>query len=221
MKLFSKNGEELDLTNYKYLDKGEDGEIYIDGNTALKLYYLHERHAQLTKKMFNILKNQKIPNIVKLHEYLYTNDRFFTRLFSFDAYTMDYINGKPKEFISFDKKIIIEMLKSLEQTLQLLTDCRIVLHDVHPKNLIITENGMTIIDLDRFYFLKLASKKTIYRLNKLELLNCINSTILKEVNKSGITTSIPLFTIDDNLSFLENTSKGMDEKFEKILSLKK
>ncbi len=29
MKLFSKNGEELDLTNYKYLDKGEDGEIYI------------------------------------------------------------------------------------------------------------------------------------------------------------------------------------------------
>ena len=222
MKLFSKTGEELDLSNFKYLTEGEDGKIYVDGKTVLKLYHFYLDYSRrLRRRIFDIIKDKSIPNIVRLDDYFYTNTSFFSRIFPFDAYTMDYISAENKKIIDFKKKDLIEIFKSLEQTLEILTDNRIVLHDVHPKNIIISENGITIIDIDRFYFMRLSSKKTIYKLNKLELLNCINSTILSEIKKDNPVTNFQLFTSDDNDSFFESTSHDIEnEKFEKILTKK-
>jgi hypothetical protein len=222
MILYSKSKEKLDTSSFVYFDEGSCATVYKKNNTLLKVYGTGCNYRVIIeRKLFNFLKEKNISNIVKLYDYYYYFPDFFSRLIAVDAYTMQLVSNDHTKFIDFNRTDIIDILKSLEETINILTDNRIIMYDVHPRNIITNKNGITIIDPDRFYFSMFSSKKKIYKLNKCELMGCLNKVFLKELANFD-SFKLPSFIYDDSLSFFDNINNSLNtDEFQKILSLKK
>ena len=180
----SKEGCALSSSNFMYYDKGNCSRIYkflSENDVLLKVYnYDFNVRFRLSKNMFEYLKESNLPCVVPLYDYFYlTSSLIFQLLGGMDAYSMKEVSGESMRFIDYDRKQLIEIMKCLEKTLIVLSKKKIILRDMHPKNVILTDNGLTIIDCDQF-MPSSSSESICYSLNKINVLNCINRIIDSE-----------------------------------------
>lgn len=211
MAFYSENNEIFDCKDFTYFDEGMCSKVYRSGDVLFKCYNIDCNHRlRLQKKMFMIIKNLNAPNLVKLYDFFYMFNSAVLKLLCIDAYTMELVNDDKIKLIDCDRKFLIEILKELEETLNILCDNKVVLCDVHYKNIIINNNGITIIDPDQFYFSKFSSKREIYKLNKSEILRCLNNILISELMENDNCYVVSLITSHYNSSLIRDVISSLN-----------
>ena len=194
MFLYSNEHEPLDVSGFKLINEGNCALIYTNGEIALKIYRFDCKYGNIMSKgMFELLKLLNIPGLVKLHKYYNNYNGLFSRIFPMDAYSMDFIQDEHTDITNCDREFLVFCLKKLEETLICLSDNNVFLHDVHCHNIIINDNGVTIVDPDKFWHSKNASWGNVYEHNKREMLYCLNHIIHRMCNEFNL----DVISIDD------------------------
>ena len=212
MILYSENNQTTNSQYFKYLDKGNCSTISKHGKIVLKIYNIDcKTMYRLRKPMFKQLKKLDDPNIVRLRNTYYHYKSAAYKLSSIDAYTMNYVEILPQKITELDRKQLLELSLSLEETLRRLSENKIVLRDVHLKNIVVNPDRIVILDPDMFYTLKTKSKSNIYRLNKNVLLFALNSIIEYETIEDEDRLIAPFFTNNIKQPFYENIKDTLTE----------
>lgn len=183
MEFYNKKNKPLIFEGFDLFTKGGCAYIYKRDDILLKVYDLNCKYRYyMSRKMFELLKKNDIPNLVKLYDYFRI---FRSRILPMDAYTMKYVGGNNVKLIKADREYLSDIGNQLDETIIRLTDKKIVIFDAQCDNILFKENGVTIIDPDQFVHKKLATKKAIYNFNKMQALSYIRDTITREMNSSG------------------------------------
>lgn len=181
MGLYSSDNNLLKTQDFSYYASGKFSNIYKKDDILLKIYNIDCGYRYIiSNKLFNFLKKKEIANLVKLFQSYHRYTDFYFKFLRADAYTMGYVNDKKIKLIDMDKEYLNDVLAMLEETLEELSENKILIEDSHRGNILFTEGGVTILDPDQFIIMKLLSKKSIYEHNKKKILFAINDTLLNE-----------------------------------------
>ncbi len=201
--LYRKDGTSFDTTEFKYyeVDKqntGNKSKLFLCDDTLIKLYNIDARTVyRINISMFNLLKKLNDKNLVKLREYFYSVNSKLYKLFSIDAYTMDFIKKRDEKLINIERKEFLELIKSLDETLNRISEKGIIIEDMKPCHLIPTDNGITIIDPDMFHRTIIHSKDYVYDLNKTRILTALNALLYGEFDEDDYYKIEPVFFTND------------------------
>ena len=181
MALYNKFGEELNMNKFYESDvagnRSEDFRegkkvvksiLYEDGNgTILKVFTTNDVGKKIigddvfNTKTFKAIKEINNPSIVKLYDYYYNSDLGH----EIDAYSMEKVNAKKIDLISEDKAILLCHLDDLQKLANELANKGIRMQDPNGANLLFSNKGPVVVDLD-YYF-----KHSIYSKNELRIWN--------------------------------------------------
>ena len=187
MILYTKKNIELDTSDYEYISHGNCANIFRKKNEALKIYLNECKDIyRLKKGIFKLIKKLNDPNIVKLYEYYYKMSYNIYKVGSMDAYSMDYIENEQYNLIELEKKQLIDMVKSLDETIQKLSNKGIVLRDMKKDHLLLTNNRFLLIDPDMFYHSIILSRDNIYHVNKNYIISILNKIMYDEMNEGKL-----------------------------------
>ncbi len=164
------------IESYLYLSEGKNAKVFVYKDNLLKLYkYDCTYKSMISKSMFKTLKEIENKNFVDLGEIVYREKE---RLF-IDGYTMKKVDGDKIDLIEADTEYFLEMMHCLDNLADEFTRKRIIMYDTHEKNIIFTENNVTVIDPDKF-FKSIRNKKNIFLINKLRIMEYINCTLMSD-----------------------------------------
>ncbi len=204
----------LSSNNFSYYDNGCCSYIYKfikQENILLKVYNIDfPGRYRLSKTTFDLLKSAKIPNIVELYDRFYMENNPFFKFLGIDAYSMKEVLGERIKLIDYDRKHLIEIMKSFEETLKKISKMKIQLCDMHKDNIILTSNGITIIDCDQFLY-SFFSRNNFYEINKISALNCLNTIIRSEFPLQSYNTFIDTTPYASCLDIVSQYINNMDE----------
>ena len=215
--LYRRDGTQLDTTKFtrfdvREADRGCKSELFRNGNTLLKMYNIDSANRyRISTKLFELLRKLNDKNVVKLREYFFGLNSSIYKLFSIDAYTMELIKRRQGKLIDADRKEILEIIESLDETVKRLSDARIVFEDMKRPHLIPTDNGITIIDPDMFFRTLLLSKDYVYDLNKAEILIALNSLLYSEFRSECLTMDPIFFQNKSNETIYEIVESQLQE----------
>lgn len=182
--LYDQFGNKIDITDYKYLDRGRCGEVYKKDEELLKLYYYDCKYRFIIgKKIFNMIKEINSPNIVELKDYYYKKNTHFHP--EIDAYTMNYIHRGNISLLTSSQEYIYKVLDQLLDVARTLSEKNICIFDAKNSNIIFNKRGAKIIDVDLFRFFKLLSKDTIYKRNVYEVYQYLSSKLEHDIKKDN------------------------------------
>lgn len=212
MILYSKDNKEIDTRSFRYIDSGNCSTVSKRGNIALKVYkYDCKSVFRLNKSMFKQLKKLDDPNLVRLRNIYYHYKASAYQFSSIDAYTMDYIKLLPQRITDLNRQQLLELFLSLDETLGRLSENKIILRDLHTKNIVINPDRIIILDPDMFYTLKTKSKSKIYTINKNIILFAINSMIEYETIENEDKLIAPFFSNNKKLSLYNEIKNTVTE----------
>lgn len=182
MTLYDKNGNLFDTS--KFVDSmvaGDRKKEINEGKKTIKSIFLEDPNETLlkiftvdndgdkvignhyiSKTTFDILKEVNNPNIVKLYDYYYFDN--FGK-YQIDAYTMEKVRSRKEDLLSEDKAILLDYLSDLQKLAKDLANKKIRMQDTNGANLIFTNVGPVVVDLDFYY------KKALIFKNELETEN--------------------------------------------------
>lgn len=119
-------------------------------------YFKKELQFSNHKKIVNneTLNNKRrkielIPEIKEFRDEIQILDLVYDENDNFIGYTMKIDELKTANKIS-NKKLKIEILKQLKQKVEMFNENDIYIGDFNPKNIVITDNGIKLCDLDNF-----------------------------------------------------------------------
>lgn len=182
--MYNHNGEEVDVKGFVFIDSGYNARIYKREDEVLKVYKSNCNFKNcMSRKVFNLIKESDVKNLVKLREYLYNNKSSYNKMLGIDAYTMDYVDGKRVKLLDASKEYIEKVSESLDETLEALSKLKLYILDTNSKNIIFTEDGVTIIDLDMYSKERILSKEYLKEFNKTQMMNYIRNTIKFEIRE--------------------------------------
>lgn len=183
MKLFGSNGV-IDTADFEFYNKGTCANIYKKDKLILKKYKLDCSYSSMiSTKVFQRLKENDIPHIVKLYDSYYNDISFLNRFLKMDAYTMKYAGEDIDSLLNSPSDYFLEMVLALEHILPLLTKTRILLNDMNAYNIIFSKDDVTIIDPDSFYISNFHSSSYILRNNQGALMEYVLSPLIREAWK--------------------------------------
>ena len=191
---YNKDNEEFDSSEYKYFSRGMCARVYKRDDILFKVYDLDCKYRlYLSKKMFKLLKELKIDNMVELIDFYH---QFKSKILPMDAYTMKYVGGKDVDILTASKEYIVDIANQLDETITQLSEHKIVMHDAHRENILFKENGVTIIDPDQFYTTRCLTEKAVYERNKvmaiLYLTDTITQKMREQLDDKSILYSVPI-----------------------------
>ncbi len=212
--MFTEDGEIIDFSDYEFIAEGQCAKIYKHDNEVLKVYkYDCSINYYFRKKVFKLLKDLNIPNLVKLYNYYYFHPGKISHLFSINAYTMEYVSKDNLDILNLTTDNLLKIVASLEETGKLLADSRIRIYDAHHSNIIFSEQGATIIDLDLFRIANLSSIKKLYLENLKQIFHYIESEISNQLSNNeyyGYWVVLPRFK--ENVPLLDQFASYYDEE---------
>ena len=212
------NGEKVIFDNYKEYTKGNCGYLYKKDNTILKIYTTSCKYNYyVTKKMFNLLKELNIPNIVTLYDYYYYNNApLFNHIIPPDAYTMKYIRDDNIDITKVSRDYLLETVNALEKTCIELSKNKILIGDAHHGNIIFNSNGVTLVDIDSYFTNNILTFKRIQLHNKKKILYFFRSKIEHDY-PTGKENMI-CYKINNIISNLYKNDSSLTYEFSKILT---
>lgn len=209
--LFSSKEERLDTQEFTYYGSGQFSNVYKHDDTILKIYKddIGIRNY-MSIRNFKFLRECDIPNFVKLIDYYHMFKGRIEKHLPMDAYTMEFVKDKKIELSDMSTEYLLDICKKLEETLEELSNKHILIEDAHEGNILFTENGVTIIDVDQFLHINLLTKRFIYQLNKEKIIKSINDTLIHEIYFNGfkgffkfITPSMKSSLTNDIMEYLK------------------
>ena len=229
MILYSKKNEELDTSEYEYFNHGNSYNIFRRDDKALKIYFNECRdYFRMRKATFKILKELNDSGIVKLDEYFYRSKNKLYQLGSIDAYTMEYISSQPFNFIDFEKKQFIELIRLLDKTIMNISNHGIALNDINKGNFVLTGDRLKIVDPEMFFKSSIRQRDYLYHANKTYILIQLTRIIRQEMNRTRtdgkIYPTVIVFNSDTSSTLTEIIERSFEEdnlKDEYLLKLKR
>ena len=211
MRYIDENGTKVkfDMKEFQFLNNGGCARVYHNNIQIFKRYYkATPNNLKLRKDVFNILKQIKSANFIKLYNSYYVEYNYKRINFNdeyLDAYTAEYYQKENIIPALINKDYLLENLKKLDDLFKLLSDNRIETNDVRVQNTILTKESIVIIDPD-FFEIHRNSKKEIRIWNKARLLNLVRDLLLKiELFKDYNTMEKMERWFDDNFDLNEIT----------------
>ena len=212
--MYSEDGEIVDFSDYEFIAEGQCARIYKHENEVLKIYkYDCNINFHLRKRLFKLLKDLDIPNLVNLYNNYYFHPGKFSHLLSMDAYTMEYVPKSDLDVLTLSTDYLLKIVSSLEETGKILAENKIRIFDAHHSNIILGDEGATIIDLDLFRIANLSSIKKIYLENLKQIFHYIESEIEHQLSNNeyhGCWGILPRFK--ENVPILEQFASYYDEE---------
>jgi len=189
---YTKNGN---LINYNYesnsIIMGTQGNIFKVGpSICLKEY----KESSLNKSIFDDVGtrfNQEMfdyfkysfnnPSFCELYDLLY-DEKLMTVL----GYTMKYYEKMIDNILTMPISYVLDNFSLIYDAITKLTEECIRVVDLHAGNIIVTENGMIIIDYDKYYYDNNTSKQTLDYINKCALMSAFAKIFKNSLEKLGI-----------------------------------
>ena len=181
---YTEDKKRYNLDTDNFIDEGEYGRVYLTSdNKCLKIFkqsISRKDKMSFDEDVFNIIRKLKPKNIYTLGDLYY--NKSLTRIL---GYLSEYYSKEDINILTMPVDYTFDNLCSLYDSFVLLSEYNIRISDTCPQNVILNNNGITIIDTD-FYYIdansnKLAIKKSnIYDLG--ELFSWIYMNSLKETD---------------------------------------
>ena len=181
---YTEDKKRYNLDTDNFIDEGEYGRVYLTSdNKCLKIFkqsISRKDKMSFDEDVFNIIRKLKPKNIYTLGDLYY--NKSLTRIL---GYLSEYYSKEDINILTMPVDYTFDSLCSLYNSFILLSEYNIHVSDACPQNVILNNNGITIIDTD-FYYIdansnKLAIKKSnIYDLG--ELFSWIYMNSLKETD---------------------------------------
>lgn len=181
---YTEDKKRYNLDTDNFIDEGEYGRVYLTSdNKCLKIFkqsISRKDKMSFDEDVFNIIRELKPKNIYTLGDLYY--NKSLTRIL---GYLSEYYSKEDINILTMPVDYTFDNLCSLYDSFVLLSEYNIRISDTCTQNVILNNNGITIIDTD-FYYIdansnKLAIKKSnIYDLG--ELFSWIYMNSLKETD---------------------------------------
>lgn len=181
---YTEDKKRYNLDTDNFIDEGEYGRVYLTSdNKCLKIFkqsISRKDKMSFDEDVFNIIRKLKPKNIYTLGDLYY--NKSLTRIL---GYLSEYYSKEDINILTMPVDYTFDNLCSLYDSFVLLSEYNIRISDTCQQNVILNNNGITIIDTD-FYYIdansnKLAIKKSnIYDLG--ELFSWIYMNSLKETD---------------------------------------
>ena len=212
--LYDKFNNEIEISNFKYYDEGMCAKIFKENNLILKVYKVDCSYRYiLSRRMFSMLQDLNLSNVVKLYNYYYLEYRKH-HILPMDAYSMEYVPGN-KSILNQDKNYLLNSMYILENTCLTLAKNKIEINDSHASNIIFNDMGATLIDVDIYSVNKLKSISKIFTHNKEEILNALKNRIKSEILEQELEVEYYKFLYLLNIDVMH---KSITEELDKILT---
>ena len=178
--LYDKNNEPLEISNFKYYNEGMCARVFKENELMLKIYKSDCSHRYiLSRKMFSILQELDLPNVVKLYNYYYLEYKKY-HISPIKAYSMESVPGD-NSILNKNKNNLLSALYALENTCLILAENKIEIQDSHTSNIIFNSQGATLIDVDTYSLNKLKTVNKIFTHNKEEILYALKRRIKRDI----------------------------------------
>ena len=181
---YTEDKKRYNLDTDNFIDEWEYGRVYLTSNNkCLKIFkqsISRKDKMSFDEDVFNIIRKLKPKNIYTLGDLYY--NKSLTRIL---GYLSEYYSKEDINILTMPVDYTFDNLCSLYDSFVLLSEYNIRISDTCSQNVILNNNGITIIDTD-FYYIdansnKLAIKKSnIYDLG--ELFSWIYMNSLKETD---------------------------------------
>ena len=146
------------------------GKVYaFDDYIFKKYFYSTEDKYRIHYEIFQILNSLCDRHLMEINELLIkkrkynlkisVEDNFKNR--SIDAYIAQYYKSDNSNILERNINFILEMLNEFETLIETISLEQILLVDIQPKNVIVQENNMVIIDWDQFFKVSYEYEKLI------------------------------------------------------------
>lgn len=211
MKYISDKGKIYDVKedSLTYLDHGLTANIYfMEDKRLLKRYYAYtSKLVKLDEDIFTLLKELNDPNIVKIHEMLFDEPSLYKT-----GYIMDYIKPDNVDYLTNISSIFLEHIHEIEKVVDRLSKERVRVMDLKNSNVVITNNGMIIIDPDKYrivdYDPTYANKDQILYL-AYSILNFSKSPSKDSLDRLSLLKMKQAIEIDESMSITSQLSKKL------------
>ena len=177
-----KKRHNLNINNF--IGEGSYGRVYLTSdNKCLKIFkesISRKDKMSFDEDAFNIIRELKPKNIYTLGDLYY--NRTLTRIL---GYLSEYYAKEDIDILTMPVDYTFDSLCSLYDSFTLLSKYKICVEDVTTLNVILNNNGMTIIDIDSYYKDNKNTEKSILKNNLYalgELFACIYINSLTEVD---------------------------------------
>lgn len=177
-----KKRHNLNINNF--IGEGEYGRVYLTSdNKCLKIFkesISRKDKMSLDEDVFNIIRELKPKNIYTLGDLYY--NKSLTRIL---GYLSEYYSKEDINVLTMPVDYTFDSLCSIYNSFVLLSEHNIWVSDVGQQNVILNNNGITIIDTDFYYINTYRNKSAIKQSNMYalrELFTCIYINSLTEVD---------------------------------------
>ena len=160
---YTEDKKRYNLDTDNFIDEGEYGRVYLTSNNkCLKIFkqsISRKDKMSFDEDVFNIIRKLKPKNIYTLGDLYY--NKSLTRIL---GYLSEYYSKEDINILTMPVDYTFDNLCSLYDSFVLLSEYNIRISDTCTQNVILNNNGITIIDTD-FYYIdansnKLAIKKS-------------------------------------------------------------
>lgn len=177
-----KKRHNLDTDNF--IGEGSYGRVYLTSdNKCLKIFkesISRKDKMSFDEDAFNIIRELKPKNIYTLGDLYY--NKSLTRIL---GYLSEYYSKEDINVLTMPVDYTFDSLCSIYNSFVLLSEHNIWVSDVGQQNVILNNNGITIIDTDFYYINTYRNKSVIKQSNMYalrELFTCIYINSLTEVD---------------------------------------
>ncbi len=127
-----------DDSKLELIDFGEEGRVYRDGDTAVKIYHKCPNKDVLDDEEIRQLSDIDTQRVV-LPDEAVNGDKV-------RGYTMPYIEGDSESIFDMNKDVLVSELGLLEDDLKLLGEEKVLIGDLRESNYLSTEDYFYLID---------------------------------------------------------------------------
>lgn len=188
---YTKDGNSINYDCNNSIVSGTQGSIYrISSSVCLKEYkednkinsIFDDSGTKFNQEMFDYFKdNYKGSNMGELYDLLYDK-----KLVTVLGYTMKYYQEMVDNILNIPVDYILDNFSMIYDLVIRLTDECIRIVDLHCGNIINTDNGMVIIDYDKYYIDRDSTGDTIRYINKSALMSTFIGIFKNNLSKLGI-----------------------------------
>ena len=147
-------GNIVEFNNATMFKNTHYSDLYFDGDKLIKVYDDDKApsHVRLTEGVFKSLSSINCDAFLKLRD-CYVEELNLDGYLddAVTAYSYDYIENVDKKMIDMPMEYTIESLYRFRELVELLNMRRVAIRDAHGENVLVTENGLVVIDPDMYY----------------------------------------------------------------------
>ncbi len=181
---YTENKKRHSLNTDNFIDEGEYGRVYLTSdNKCLKIFkqsISRKDKMSFDEDAFNIIRELKPKNIYTLGDLYY--NRTLTRIL---GYLSEYYSKEDINILTMPVDYTFDSICSLYDSFILLSEHNIHVSDACPQNVILNNEGITIVDTD-FYYIDTNSNKSAIKKSNIydlgELFSWIYMNSLKETD---------------------------------------